>query len=140
MPQQRRTNNAKGGNAQRRTRNANQQQTENFQQQQPNFQQDQGQRYDAKNPYPQQNQQQNQQQNNGEGDYDNELHGAMFKNQRKFQPGGNPNWPDYSGNVVVEGVKYWMSGWMKRAKNGSTYLSISLTPEDEPVGEENLPF
>ena len=55
-------------------------------------------------------------------EYDNNLRGALFRNEKKEKE----NQPDYTGNVEVEGTKYNMAGWMRDAKSGKKYMSISL--------------
>ena len=59
--------------------------------------------------------------------YDNTNKGTMFKNDRKL----NDRHPDYKGSLNIEGVEYWVSGWIKtagpNAKNpGSKFLSLSV--------------
>lgn len=62
-------------------------------------------------------------------EYDNTNRGALFKNDKK-----NPNWPDYKGSLNVAGIDYWLSAWIKKDKNGATYMSLSVKPkEDKPV-------
>ena len=61
-------------------------------------------------------------------EYDNNLRGALFKNDRKEKE----NQPDYTGNVEVEGTKYNMAGWMRQSKAGKPFMSISLSiPEPQ---------
>lgn len=64
--------------------------------------------------------------------YDNTNTGLLAKNSRKERE----NQPDYSGSVNVEGVEYWLSGWIKVGRDGSKlagqkYFSLSLTPKEE---------
>ena len=62
-------------------------------------------------------------------EYDNSNRGALFKNDKK-----NPNWPDYKGSLNVAGIDYWLSAWLKKDKNGNTYMSLNVKPkEDKPV-------
>ena len=56
-----------------------------------------------------------------EKQFDNELRGALFRNDRKK----TDKHPDFTGNVQVEGVEYWMSAWTKQGAKGS-FLSVSL--------------
>jgi len=61
-------------------------------------------------------------------EYDNTDRGALFKNRKD-----NPNWPDYKGSLNVAGTDYWISAWLKKDKNGNTYMSLSVKPkEDKP--------
>lgn len=59
-------------------------------------------------------------------EYDNNMRGVLFKNDRKEQP----NHPDYKGNAEVDGVDYWLSAWIKEGKNGK-FMSLSFKPKDE---------
>lgn len=62
-------------------------------------------------------------------EYDNTNRGALFKNRKD-----NPNWPDYKGSLNVAGTDYWLSAWIKKDKNGNTYMSLNVKPkEDKPV-------
>jgi hypothetical protein len=78
--------------------------------------------------------------------------GKMFKNVEKNQEGGNPRWPDYKGNIMVAGVDYWLSCWVKDGKKGK-FLSVAVQAKDErqegrraaptaaaPVADDNMPF
>lgn len=53
---------------------------------------------------------------------DNELRGALFKNQKKT----DERHPDYRGEVTVEGVKYEIGAWLKTSANGLRYMSMKL--------------
>tara|TARA_R110000744_G_scaffold146105_1_gene258929 strand:- start:1667 stop:1906 length:240 start_codon:yes stop_codon:yes gene_type:complete len=75
--------------------------------------------------------------------YDNS--GVLFVNDRKEKE----NQPDYTGNVVVDGVKKRLAGWKKTSKSdpSKSFLSLSVSdfqekaPEPEAqVKEEDLPF
>ena len=57
-------------------------------------------------------------------DYDNNLRGALFPQRQKVE---GSNQPDYTGNMEVEGTKYNMAGWMREAKSGIKYMSVSLS-------------
>jgi len=62
--------------------------------------------------------------------------GAVFKNDRKQQD----NHPDYKGDAEVDGVKYWVSGWIKtagpNAKNpGSKFMSLAFTLKESRPAE-----
>jgi hypothetical protein len=52
--------------------------------------------------------------------------GSVFQNTRKEKD----THPDRTGSARIGGVDYWVSGWLKKDKNGSQYLSLSFKPKD----------
>lgn len=53
--------------------------------------------------------------------------GVLFPNQDKDK--NNPehaNWADYRGNITVNGVDWWLNGWVKKDKNGKSFLSVAV--------------
>jgi hypothetical protein len=63
--------------------------------------------------------------------YDNTNSGLLAKNKRKEKD----THPDYSGSVNVDGVEYWLSGWLKVGRDGSKmagekFFSLSLKRKD----------
>lgn len=76
--------------------------------------------------------------------------GAIFKNKN---PKSEKS-PPLTGNMMVNGVEYWVSAWSKNDKNGEKWISVALTPKNpspaqtqraqEPVtvdlGEDSIPF
>lgn len=57
-----------------------------------------------------------------------DLSGSLFKNDRK----NTANHPDYTGSVMVDGVEYWLSAWLKDGKNGkSKWMSLGLKRKDD---------
>jgi len=77
--------------------------------------------------------------------------GSLFKNEKAT----SENHPGYTGKVLIGGVMYWQSAWLKEA-NGKRYFSQSFKPveqqaptqarskpEPEPVGgsfNDDIPF
>ena len=60
-------------------------------------------------------------------DYDNTNKGILSRNQRKEQP----NHPDHTGSINIEGRDYWLSAWVKEKKDGSgRFFSLSVKPKD----------
>ncbi len=54
--------------------------------------------------------------------------GSLFKNDKE----GNESRPDYKGSVMVGGVEYWLSAWIKEPKSGGQkYMSLSLKPKEQ---------
>jgi hypothetical protein len=66
-------------------------------------------------------------------DYDNNLRGVLFKNDRKEKD----THPDYKGSAEVGGVEYWLSAWIKSGKNGK-FMSLSFTAKEEPKDTRTL--
>jgi len=60
-------------------------------------------------------------------EYDNTNRGAFFKNERKQ----TDKHPDYTGNINVCGVEYWLSGWLKVSQKGTTFLSLAIKPKED---------
>lgn len=60
-------------------------------------------------------------------DYDNNMRGVLFKNDRKEKE----THPDYKGSCEINGEEMWMSAWLKQGKNG-TFMSFSFTPKEQP--------
>jgi hypothetical protein len=58
--------------------------------------------------------------------YDNTDRGALFKNDRKE----TENHPDYTGQINVGGVDYWLSAWIKEGRSGK-FMSLSIKPKEE---------
>jgi len=58
-------------------------------------------------------------------EYNNENRGALFKNDRKEED----THPDYRGNINAAGVDYWIDAWLKKDKNGKTYMSLKVKPK-----------
>ena len=61
-------------------------------------------------------------------EYDNTSRGVLFKNDRKEKE----NHPDYKGNYTdANGAEFWLSAWLKKDKNGNTFMSLSTTAKDD---------
>jgi hypothetical protein len=52
--------------------------------------------------------------------------GALFKNQRKDE--SNANAPDYTGDVLIDGTRYRLAGWIKESSR-CKFLSLSASPD-----------
>jgi uncharacterized protein (DUF736 family) len=60
-------------------------------------------------------------------DYDNNLSGALFKNDKKE----SERHPDYRGSCEINGTEFWISAWLKESKSGTKFMSLAFTPKDE---------
>jgi hypothetical protein len=60
--------------------------------------------------------------------------GALFKNDK----GDNPARPDYRGDVMVGGVVYEISGWIKPLPSDSEkkFMSLSAKPKEQRQGQQ----
>lgn len=75
--------------------------------------------------------------------YNVENRGTLFENDKA----GNPNRPDYTGKININGTEYRLSAWWKDGKTGK-FLSLSVSeskPKAEPVQEvpqveDSIPF
>ena len=56
--------------------------------------------------------------------YDPNNSGTLSKNKDKVE---GSKQPDYKGKIMIEGVHYWLAGWIKESPDGKKF--ISLRPE-----------
>lgn len=54
--------------------------------------------------------------------------GALFVNDKKA-PGSNQ--PDRTGSINIEGVEYFIDGWLKKSAAGNPFMSISVKRKDK---------
>jgi hypothetical protein len=59
--------------------------------------------------------------------------GSLFRNTDKK----NDDDRDYSGSINIDGREYWLSGWIKEAKSGGKYLSLSIKPKNTSPADES---
>jgi uncharacterized protein (DUF736 family) len=52
--------------------------------------------------------------------------GALFKNDKKE----TESHPDYRGNIDVNGVDHWISGWLNTSPKGVKYMSLKINPKE----------
>jgi len=69
--------------------------------------------------------------------YDNTNTGALFKNVDKTEE--HEKWPDYRGNLNVDGTEYWLSAWLKTSKNGVRYMSLTIKPKNADTAPSKKP-
>lgn len=58
-----------------------------------------------------------------------DMTGSLFKNDRKE----TDKHPDYTGTLIVEGVSYWLSAWIKTSAKGK-FMSLAVKPKDGGKG------
>lgn len=57
--------------------------------------------------------------------------GIMFRDDRKASDKDR----DYRGELNVNGVEYWVSGWVKEGQRGK-FLSLAIKPKDERTADK----
>lgn len=57
-------------------------------------------------------------------------------NDRK-EPGSNK--PDRTGTLNVDGVEYFLDGWIKKSQAGASFLSVSVKRKDKQPGNAPAP-
>lgn len=58
-----------------------------------------------------------------------DLTGSLFKNTKMM----NDKSPTYTGSVIIDGVEYWQSAWVKESANGLKFFSQSFKRKDAPI-------
>jgi len=53
--------------------------------------------------------------------------GSIWVNDRKEKD----THPDRTGSALIDGREYWVSGWLKKTKDGKPFLSLSFKPKQE---------
>jgi hypothetical protein len=59
--------------------------------------------------------------------YDNTNRGVLFVNDRKEKDGQ----PDRTGSLNVDGVEYFLDGWLKTSESGRQFLSVSVKRKEK---------
>lgn len=68
-------------------------------------------------------------------EYDNTNSGAIFANDK----GDNDKRPDRKGSLNVEGIEYWISGWIRTDKSGKPYMSLKVERKDKQSNSSQSP-
>lgn len=55
-----------------------------------------------------------------------ELSGVLFRNEKAL----TEKHPMYKGQALVDGVEYWLAGWLNTHKERGKYLSIKFERKD----------
>jgi uncharacterized protein (DUF736 family) len=56
--------------------------------------------------------------------YDNTNKGVLFRDANKEEGSKKP---DYTGKIDVNGKEYRLAGWLREAKTGGKFLSLSIS-------------
>jgi hypothetical protein len=64
-------------------------------------------------------------------EYDNTNRWTLNKNDKKRE--GKQD-ADYNGSINVNGVEYWLNGWIKEGRNGK-FISGSIKPKEAQTQE-----
>lgn len=64
--------------------------------------------------------------------YDNTNSGIMYRNENRK----TDKHPEFTGSINVNGVDYWLSGWVNEGKQGGKmegkkYFSIKINPKEQ---------
>ena len=72
--------------------------------------------------------------------FDDTNRGILFRDEKKAEPADR----DYSGSINIAGAEYWLSGWIKKSKKGTKFLSLSVKPkapvEPKPELDDAISF
>lgn len=64
--------------------------------------------------------------------------GSLFKNDKMTSEKS----PEYKGTVLIEGVEYWQSAWVKSTKDGRKFFEQAFTrkepPAEKPAAREDI--
>ena len=67
-------------------------------------------------------------------EFDNTNRGTLGKNKRKEKD----TQPDYTGSINVNGVNYWLSGYLKEGSDGK-FFSLYVRPKEETPRQSSEP-
>ena len=62
-----------------------------------------------------------------------DMSGALFKNEDKDPENeDHDKWADYRGRIMVGGVEYWLSAWIRKGRDsGKVYMSLAVNEMDQ---------
>lgn len=55
--------------------------------------------------------------------------GSLFKNNKMTSDKS----PPYKGTVLIDGVEYWQSAWVKETKDGNKFFEQAFTRKEPPA-------
>jgi hypothetical protein len=50
----------------------------------------------------------------------------------------NDRQPEFKGSATIDGVAYWISGWVKQGDDGK-FFSLAFTPKEQPSAKAAAP-
>tara|TARA_R100000687_G_C6338174_1_gene112955 strand:+ start:231 stop:557 length:327 start_codon:yes stop_codon:yes gene_type:complete len=65
--------------------------------------------------------------------WDKEGQGKLWNNDKKE----SDKQPDFTGSLVLDGVKYSLAGWNNVSKAGDTYIGVRIKPWEDRDDPEN---
>lgn len=67
-----------------------------------------------------------------------DMSGILFKNKDKED---GDRRPEYTGNIMIGGIEYWLSAWVKMSSSGNKFMSLAVKAKDEqkPVKAQRVP-
>lgn len=66
--------------------------------------------------------------------YDNTNRGTLGKNRRREKD----THPEYTGQIDINGVGYWLSAWVKEGQGGK-FFSLSVKPKEPQAAPAPAP-
>lgn len=61
--------------------------------------------------------------------------GSIFPNDKK----ASDNHPGWKGSALIDGVEYWVSGWVKQTGEGKKWVSLAFTAKDQAPRQDRQP-
>lgn len=70
-------------------------------------------------------------------DYDNTNRGILSKNDRREKD----TQPEYTGTLNVDGIDFWVNGWVKERKDGSgKFFSLTVKRKEQTKGPSKAAY
>ena len=63
------------------------------------------------------------------------MSGALRRNTKK----GSVMHPDYKGDIMIDGVEYWLSGWVRKNEDGTQWLSLAAKAKEPKPEAPSFP-
>ena len=69
-------------------------------------------------------------------DFDNTNRGVIFVNDKKAE---GSKQPDRTGSINIEGVEYFLDGWLKISQAGAKFMSLSVKRKEVQPQRQEAP-